>query len=211
VLDALGIRIEDVRRTIESVIGRNERTIIQQIIPTSRVKKVIELSFEEARRMGHQYVGTEHILLGIVLEGEGIAAHVLSDLGATLETVRAEIERQLAASGSREAMQRPPAPPQPFASAWSDLETLDALLSKPHIAALLRAKGLDVDALSGQLRSAPELVRNLRRHLAGIEEQLKGAVGEADYERAAHIQKARLDLAARLHQAELDWLEELTR
>ena len=93
VLANLGVDIDGVRKVLESVLGRNERTIIQQIIPTSRVKQVIELSFEEARRMGHNYVGTEHVLLGLMMEGEGIAAHVLQDLGATVERVRAEIER----------------------------------------------------------------------------------------------------------------------
>jgi ATP-dependent Clp protease ATP-binding subunit ClpA len=106
VLDNLGVDIGMVRQTIESVLGRNERIIIQQIIPTSRVKKVIELSFEEARRLGHNYVGTEHLLLGLLLEGEGIAAHVLVDLGATLPKVRAEIERLLVSIGAEE----PPGP-----------------------------------------------------------------------------------------------------
>ena len=100
VLNNLGVEIGSVRQTIESVLGRNERTVIQQIIPTSRVKKVIEISFDEARRMGHNYVGTEHILLGLLMEGEGIAAHVLSDLGATLDRVRSEIERLLADLGT---------------------------------------------------------------------------------------------------------------
>ena len=95
VLNNLGVEIGKVRQTIDSVLGRNERIIIQQIIPTSRVKKVIEISFEEARRMGHNYVGTEHLLLGLLIEGEGIAAHVLEDLGANLEKVRSEIERLL--------------------------------------------------------------------------------------------------------------------
>jgi hypothetical protein len=93
----LGVDIDTVRRTIEFMLGRNERIIIRQIIPTSRVKKVVEISFEEARRMGDNYVGTEHLLLGLIIEGEGIAAHVLIDLGATPEKVRAEIERLLLA------------------------------------------------------------------------------------------------------------------
>ena len=93
VLANMGVDIDTVRDVIRSVLGRNERIIIQQIIPTSRVKKVIEISFEEARRMGHDSVGTEHVLLGLMLEGDGIAAHVLLDLGATLDKVRAEIER----------------------------------------------------------------------------------------------------------------------
>jgi ATP-dependent Clp protease ATP-binding subunit ClpA len=95
VLNNLGVEIGKVRQTIESVLGRNERSIIQQIIPTSRVKKVIEISFEEARRMGHNYVGTEHVLLGLLIEREGIAAHVLEDLGVSLEAARREIERLL--------------------------------------------------------------------------------------------------------------------
>ena len=110
VLNNLGVEIGKVRQTIESVLGRNERIIIQQIIPTSRVKKVIEISFEEARRMGHNYVGTEHLLLGLLIEGEGIAAHVLEDLGASLDKVRAEIERLLHDSTVEDAE---PAPKKP--------------------------------------------------------------------------------------------------
>ncbi len=111
VLNNLGVEIGKVRQTIESVLGRNERIIIQQIIPTSRVKKVIEISFEEARRMGHNYVGTEHLLLGLLIEGEGIAAHVLEDLGATLEKVRSEIERLL--HDSTAETEAEPAPKKP--------------------------------------------------------------------------------------------------
>src|SRR2546422_304713 len=111
VLNNLGVEIGKVRQTIESVLGRNERIIIQQIIPTSRVKKVIEISFEEARRMGHNYVGTEHLLLGLLIEGEGIAAHVLEDLGATLDKVRSEIERLLHDSSAETEAE--PAPKKP--------------------------------------------------------------------------------------------------
>src|SRR3979411_2621559 len=101
-VNTLVVEINKVRATIESVLGRNERIIIQQIIPTSRVKKVIEISFEEARRMGNNYVGTEHLLLGLLIEGEGIAAHVLEDLGANLEKVRGEIDRLLHETGLEE-------------------------------------------------------------------------------------------------------------
>jgi ATP-dependent Clp protease ATP-binding subunit ClpC len=91
VLNSLGVELATVRSAIESVLGRNQRVIIQQIVPTSRVKKVIEISFEEARRMGDNHVGTEHLLLGLLIEGEGIAAHVLEDLGANLEAVREQL------------------------------------------------------------------------------------------------------------------------
>jgi ATP-dependent Clp protease ATP-binding subunit ClpA len=108
VLSSLGIEIGKVRQTIESVLSRNDRIIIQQIIPTSRVKKVIEISFDEARRMGRNHVGTEHMLLGLLIESDGIGAHVLADLGATLEMVRSEIER-LSPAGNEEPRPEPPA------------------------------------------------------------------------------------------------------
>jgi ATP-dependent Clp protease ATP-binding subunit ClpC len=91
-LTNVGVDIQTVRQTIEAVLAGHPPTPVQQIIPTSRVKKVIEISFEEARRMGHNYIGTEHLLLGLLIEGDGIAAHVLQDLGATTERVRVEIE-----------------------------------------------------------------------------------------------------------------------
>jgi ATP-dependent Clp protease ATP-binding subunit ClpC len=110
VLNNLGVAIGKVRQTIESTLGRNERIVVQQIIPTSRVKKVIELSFEEARRTGHNYVGSEHLLLGLLSEGEGIAAHILVELGATLDKVRAEIERLRQVSTVEEAEPPPKKP-----------------------------------------------------------------------------------------------------
>ncbi len=110
VLHNLGVEIGKVRQAIESIVGRNERIIVQQIIPTSRVKKVLEIAFEEARRMGHNYVGTEHLLLGLLREGEGIAAHVLEDRGATLDKVQAEIERLLRDS-TVENIEPPPKKP----------------------------------------------------------------------------------------------------
>src|SRR2546429_9994339 len=88
-LNNLGVEIGKVRQTIENVLGRNERIIVQQIIPTSRVKKVIELAFGVARREGSAEVNPEHMLIGLVEEGEGIAAHVLADLGVTLEALTA--------------------------------------------------------------------------------------------------------------------------
>jgi ATP-dependent Clp protease ATP-binding subunit ClpC len=99
VLANLGVEIDKVRDTIDSVLGRNERIIVQQIIPTSRVKKVIEIAFEEAKRMNNTYVGTEHLLLGLLIEGEGIAAHVLEDLGANLDKVRHELDSLLKEQG----------------------------------------------------------------------------------------------------------------
>lgn len=95
VLGELGIELEAVRQTIESVLGRTAFAGVRQIHPTSRVKSVIEIAFREAMRMGHQYVGTEHLLLGILEEGNGIAAHALDQLGAPLAKVRPAIEKHV--------------------------------------------------------------------------------------------------------------------
>src|SRR5205807_808445 len=148
VLNNLGVEINKVRSTIESVLGRNERIIIQQIIPTSRVKKVIELSFEEARRMGHEYVGTEHLLLGLLIEGDGIAAHVLTDLGVTEAKLRKEIERQLTTGAAAEPISTPRAAHHASTTAGSGLEDLEGMLANAPIVELLRFAGLDLDRLT---------------------------------------------------------------
>src|SRR5580704_2471225 len=142
VLTELGVDIQTVREVIKSVLGRSERILVQSIIPTSRVKKVIELSFEEARRMGDNEVDTVHMLLGLIIEGEGIAAHVLTDLGATLVKVRLAIEQARTPGQARPSAHRPPPPrnePIPYSS---DATALLDLLSKPHVAKLLKSKGV---------------------------------------------------------------------
>lgn len=101
VLQNLGLGIDKVRAAIASVLGRDKQVTIQhQIIPTSRVKKVIQIAFEEARRQGSHFVGPEHLLLALVIEGQGLAASALNDMGATRSKIDAEITRLSAASDS---------------------------------------------------------------------------------------------------------------
>ena len=100
-LASLGVMPEAVRTAIAAVLGRSERILIQQIIPTTRVKKVIEISFAEALRGGRHHVGTGQLLLALVIEGEGIAAQVLSDLGVTRDNVEAAVA-EVDASGLKE-------------------------------------------------------------------------------------------------------------
>ena len=77
-----------VREGVEAIIGRGDRIVLGEIGLTPRAKKVIELAVDEARRLKHHYIGTEHLLLGLVREGEGIAAGVLESMGVNLEKVR---------------------------------------------------------------------------------------------------------------------------
>ena len=82
VLANLGVELNKVRSAVEFIIGRGDRTVTGDIGLTPRAKKVIELSVDEARRLNHHYIGTEHLLLGLVREGEGIAAGVLESLAS---------------------------------------------------------------------------------------------------------------------------------
>src|ERR1700751_534535 len=91
VLGNLGVELNKVRSAVEFIIGRGDRTVAGDIGLTPRAKKVIELSVDGARRLNHHYIGTEHLLLGLVREGEGIAAGVLESLGVNLEKVRHQV------------------------------------------------------------------------------------------------------------------------
>jgi hypothetical protein len=96
VLAGLGIRLDAVRDAVIFIIGRGDRRVEGEVGLTPRSKKVIQLAFDEARRLNHHYLGTEHLLLGLVREGDGIAAGVLERLGANLDDVRTQTLRVLA-------------------------------------------------------------------------------------------------------------------
>ena len=101
VLVSLGVELSKVRSAVEFIIGRGERPAPGDIGLTPRAKKVIELAVDEARRLSHHYIGTEHLLIGIMREGGGVAAGVLESLGISLEKVRAETTRILNQSVSQ--------------------------------------------------------------------------------------------------------------
>jgi len=101
VLGNMGVQLPKVRSAVEFIIGRGEGAVIGEIGLTPRAKKVIELAVDEARRLNHHYIGTEHLLLGLVREGEGIAAGVLESLGVNLEKVRAQVMQVVSQSTSQ--------------------------------------------------------------------------------------------------------------
>src|SRR5258708_4503772 len=103
VLDNLGIDLNKVRSAVEFILGHGDRVVLGEIGLTPRAKKVIELAGDEARRLNHTYIGTEHLLLGLVREGEGIAAGVLESLGVNLEKVRTQTIQVLSQSVSPNA------------------------------------------------------------------------------------------------------------
>ncbi|MDO9574268.1 MAG: ATP-dependent Clp protease ATP-binding subunit [Candidatus Contubernalis sp.] len=90
-LQKLGVDLVKVRQEVERMIGKGDKPILQSVSYTPRAKKVIELAIEEGRNLGHNYVGTEHLLLGLIREGEGIAAKVLANLGVDLKRARVQV------------------------------------------------------------------------------------------------------------------------
>src|ERR1044071_3691198 len=91
VLENMNVELAKVRTAVEFIIGRGDRPVVGEVGLTPRAKRVIELAIDEARRLGHNYIGTEHLLLGLVREGEGIAAGVLESLGVSLDKVRSQV------------------------------------------------------------------------------------------------------------------------
>ena len=115
VLMSMGVQLPKVRSAVEFIIGRGDSTVVGEIGLTPRAKKVIELAVDEARRLNHHYIGTEHLLLGLVREGEGIAAGVLESLGVSLEKVRQQVI-QVVSQGSA-YQQRPQQTKTPYLDA----------------------------------------------------------------------------------------------
>lgn len=91
VLIKMGVELKKVRREVEFIIGKRDRIVLGEVGMTPRAKKVLELAADEARRLSHNYIGTEHILLGLIREGEGIAAGVLEKLGVNLREARQNV------------------------------------------------------------------------------------------------------------------------
>src|SRR5512137_2012134 len=102
VLDGLEVSVEEVRAAVVRIVGSGEESPQGQIPFTPRAKKVLELALREALSLGHNYIGTEHILLGLVRENEGVAARILADFDADSEKIRNEIIRMLSGPGRRQ-------------------------------------------------------------------------------------------------------------
>ncbi len=109
-LESLGISLEGVRAQVEEIIGLGQQAPSGHIPFTPRAKKVLELSLREALQLGHNYIGTEHILLGLIREGEGVAAQVLQKLGADLNRVRQQVIQLLSGYQGKEAQTAGTAP-----------------------------------------------------------------------------------------------------
>jgi ATP-dependent Clp protease ATP-binding subunit ClpA len=182
VLSNLGIELTKVRSAVEFIIGRGERQVMGDIGLTPRAKKVIELAVDEARRLGHHYIGTEHLLLGLIREGEGIAAGVLESLGVNLEKVRSEVIKVLmqtgpspAEPGSVPPRPYPPRPANPTPDTWEYLAVpVQEQETEPDTRALicsppLQAEMLPEDITGMHVQHVLRLLGSHRWELAAID------------------------------------------
>jgi hypothetical protein len=208
VLKNFGVELQTVREVVENVLNREERIIVQQIIPTSRVKKVIEISFEEAKRMGHNYVGTEHLLLGLMIEREGIAAHVLRDMGVTLERARAEVDRLLTSVSPEEWIS--PIPSRVGRTGARELPTGPDLADLLRFAeAFARAEGAPSVGLEhvqramgdADVQALLQSAARMRQATAAKEE----AIARQDFEAAAERRQEEQRLRDEYGKAEAAW------
>ena len=107
VLESFDVTVEEVRAQVARIIGQGEEAAAGQIPFTPRAKRVLELALREAVDMNHNYIGTEHVLLGLVREGEGVAVQILADLGADAEALRSEVIRTLSGAEARRKREPP--------------------------------------------------------------------------------------------------------
>ena len=151
VLSSLSVDLSKVRSAVEFIIGRGEKPAQGEIGLTPRAKKVVELAVDEARRINHTYIGTEHLLIGLLREGEGVAAGVLESLGVTLDKVRAETHRILShTSGTGSQSSR---------GTTSKTPTLDQL----GIDLTVAAKSEKLDPVIGREKEIERMVQILSR------------------------------------------------
>ena len=150
VLSSLSVDLSKVRSAVEFIIGRGEKPAQGEIGLTPRAKKVVELAVDEARRMNHTYIGTEHLLIGLLREGEGVAAGVLESLGVTLDKVRAETHRILSHTSGTGAQS---------SRATSKTPTLDQL----GIDLTVAAKSDKLDPVVGREKEIERMVQILSR------------------------------------------------
>jgi Clp amino terminal domain, pathogenicity island component/UvrB/uvrC motif len=186
-LESLGVSLEAVRQQVEAIIGQGQQAPVGHIPFTPRAKKVMELALREALQLGHQYIGVEHILLGLIREGEGVAAQVLVRLGADLSRVRQQVVQLV--SGQEPG----PAPARPRERGMlSRVETrLDAIEARLAVIEQRVGTGPDTGGLDEQI----ERVRGQRQAAADAQQ----------YEQAAQLRDQEKQLLADKAALQEDW------
>ena len=189
-LESLGISLEAVRQQVEEIIGQGQQAPPGHIPFTPRAKKVLELSLRESLQLGHNYIGTEHILLGLIREGEGVAAQVLVKLGADLDRVRQQVIQLL--HGRRgDELEGSAAAPRERGLPAEIAVRLDAIDSRLSAVEQRAGTGPDTGELDQQIGQAQR-----DRH---------AAADAQEYERAASLRDREKDLLAQKASRQQQW------
>ena len=186
-LESLGISLEAVRQQVLEIIGQGQQAPSGHIPFTPRAKKVLELSLREALQLGQEYIGTEHILLGLIREGDGVAAQVLVKLGADLNRVRQQVI-QLATGRAGEEVIGEGSPLPDIAPARPD--PLDR-----RLAAIERWVGLRPD------------LDDLDQQIASVRREKEAAIHRQDFEAAAALRDQEKQLLAARAGRDKEWAE----
>jgi ATP-dependent Clp protease ATP-binding subunit ClpC len=186
-LESLGISLDAVRQQVEQIIGQGQQAPSGKIPVTPRAKKVLELSLREALALGHNYIGTEHILLGLVREGDGVAARVLVDLGGDLNRVRQRVIQLLEGFSDQQVRRARPGPargkrPGLRGEVRERLELIGA-----HLAAIEQRVGAGPEI--GDLDQQIEQARNEKEAAAAAEDYENAAISR-DREKQLRADKA---------------------
>ena len=186
-LESLGISLEAVRQQVEKIIGRGQQAPSGHIPFTPRAKKVLELSLREAKALGHNYIGTEHILLGLIREGSGVAAQVLVKLGADLNRARQQVVQLLHGYHGKDVTGEGP----PLADhALTRVDLLDR-----RLAAIERWAGLRAD------------LDDLDQEIARVCREKEAAVDRQDFGAAAALRDQEKQLLAARASRDTEWAE----
>ena len=199
-LESLGISLDAVRQQVEEIIGRGQQAPFDVIPFTPRSKKVLELSLRESQQLGHNYIGTEHILLGLIREGDGVAAQVLVKLGADLNRVRQQVIQLLHGHPADE--------PTSARSAERELMVLDTRKTR------LEAIEARLDTIDVLLTVVEQRV-GIRADTTDLDEQIDRVRGERqaaadaqEYERAASLRDREQELLAARAGRQEQWAAE---
>ena len=186
-LESLGISLDAVRQQVERIIGQGQQAPSGHIPFTPRAKKVLELSLREAQQLGHNYIGTEHILLGLIREGSGVAAQVLVKLGADLNRTRQQVVHLLHGHHGEDVTGESLPLPE---DALTRVDSLDR-----RLAALERWVGLRPD------------LDDLDQEIARVRREKEAAIDRQDFEAAAPLRDQEKQLLTARADREKDWAQ----
>ncbi len=190
-LESLGISLDAVRQQVEEIIGQGQQAPSEHLPFTPRAKKVMELSLREALQLGHDYIGTEHILLGLIREGDGVAAQVLIRLGADLNRVRQQVIAVLYQSKEPRLARRPAEEGAPLPEVQARLDAVEDWL-----AAVEQRVGLGPDT------------SDLDEQIDRVRRERLAAANAQEYEQAAALRNREKELLADKAARREEWAAE---